>query len=329
MFTSHSLRGRILNRALHHQFARIYNYDRSTVFGSFPSPSREMTLQFLELVHFDEGGRVFTYVLTLDAQWRFTETGTEFGIDLLSKHTMHSDVNIYIAFSGEFFVRRLAPRDESPDAAADQTTHPPEPVADYGPPDTRPPRDPSRYELVIDNDSGTYRPRAELLPRLKEFMQGNLPGLKVVALDCGKDKEEMDRWKGQQRERKKKEGDGRVVVQGDRASSVSSSDVEDLDALEAEQDGHGREGDGGRRRRPRGRRDGGRGNGTGGKARGKLNKHLHGVTEPKDRFMGWMQEGRERELREFKEPEEGAKPEQEDGLGQEPTLTGEKGGTKT
>jgi hypothetical protein len=53
-----------------------------------------MTLRFLRMAHFDQGGRMFTYVLTLNGLLRFTETGEEFGIDLLSKHTMHSDVNV-------------------------------------------------------------------------------------------------------------------------------------------------------------------------------------------------------------------------------------------
>lgn len=46
-----------------------------------------MTVKFLDLVHYDLGGRVFAYVLTLDSLLRFTETGKEFGIDMLSKHT--------------------------------------------------------------------------------------------------------------------------------------------------------------------------------------------------------------------------------------------------
>ena len=81
MFTAHSLSGRILNRALHHQHARIYNHDRSTTYGVFPEPSIEMTKKFLEFAHYDQGGRIFTYVITLDGQWRFTETGKEFGIE--------------------------------------------------------------------------------------------------------------------------------------------------------------------------------------------------------------------------------------------------------
>lgn len=224
MFDSKSLRGRLLNRALHHQHHQIYKYDRSTVYGSFPSPSREMTLKFLDLVHWDKGGRIYTYVLTLDGHWRFTETGKEFGIDMLSKHTMHSDVNIYIAFSGEFFIRRL----KHPRQSADEPeTHPPADIGG-GPPSDQPPNDPAYYALVIDNDSGTYRPNAELLPQLKEFMQRNLPGLKIQTLDCTSDEEKMKKMKTEQRERKKAEGQGMQFVQ-DSDGEISSSDEEDLD----------------------------------------------------------------------------------------------------
>lgn len=224
MFNSKSLRGRILNRALHHQHSRVYNYDRDTVYGSFPSPSVDMTLKFLDLVHYDRGGRIFTYVITLDGQWRFTETGKEFGIDLLSKHTMHSDVNIYIAFSGEFFIRRLKNPRKSP---LEQETHPPADI-EGGPPHTDSPKDPAYYSLVIDNDSGTYRPNPKLLPDLKEYMQRNLPGIKVVTLDCTSDAERMGKMKTEQRERKKSEGTGQAYIFDD-GDSMSSSDEEELD----------------------------------------------------------------------------------------------------
>lgn len=75
MFTSSGLSGVLMGKALHHQHTRVYNFARSTNWGFFPDgPSEEMTKQFLELVHWDQGGRIFTYVLTLDALWRFTET---------------------------------------------------------------------------------------------------------------------------------------------------------------------------------------------------------------------------------------------------------------
>ena len=153
----------------------------------------------------------------------------EFGIDMLSKHSMHSDCDNYIAYSGEFFIRRLRnPRKTaSPDA---QETHPPVEI-EGGPPNEDPPNDPAYYILIIDNDSGTYRPNAELLPQLKEYMQKNLPGIHIITLDCQKDEEKMQRWKKEQRERKKAEGSGQILIQGD-DSSISSSEYSELEEQE-------------------------------------------------------------------------------------------------
>lgn len=247
MFTSSGLSGVILGKALHHQHARVYNFARSTVHGDFPEgPSIEMTKKFLDLVHHDQGGRIFTYVLTLDALWRFTETGKEFSIDMLSKHTMHADVSIYIAFSGEFFVRRLKhpdrppppePAEESsqshPPDHQNNEEHPPDNLED-GPPDSDPPQDPKYYQLVIDNDSGTYRPNADLLPLLKKFLAKQLPGLHILTLDCNKDAEKQQRMKKEQRERKKQEGNQILYTMGSGSDSVSSSDIEDLDRMEGD-----------------------------------------------------------------------------------------------
>jgi hypothetical protein len=246
MFTSSGVQGFVLSKALHHQHSRVYNFDRQTQWGHFPQgPCEDLTRKFLDLVHYDQGGRIFTYVLTLDALWRFTETGKEFGIDLLSKHTMHSDVSIYIAFSGEFFIRRLKhPHRPQPPEPTDETSqnHPPEhatneqhPPHDFsgGPPEDDPPKDPSYYQLVIDNDSGTYRPNAALLPLLKDFMARSLPGLHIQTLDCQADADKMNKMKDEQRERKKKEGQQIVYAEGSDSSSISSSDNEDLDRIEA------------------------------------------------------------------------------------------------
>ncbi len=248
VFTKKGLRGLILSKALHHQHLQIYNFNRHTNYGCFRAeiPGVEMTRQFLELVHYDYGNKIFTYVLTLDALWRFTETGKEYGIDLLSKHTMHSDVSIYIAFSGEFLIRRLqkphsgrsniekevaAGQSERQGGVDDNVRHPAEKIAG-GPFTSEPPRDPHYYELVIDNDSGTYRPKGEMLPHLRSFLQMNLPGLKIVTLDCQRDKDLMTKVKSEQRERKKKESRGQVYTQISRGSSVSSSDEESWDKLE-------------------------------------------------------------------------------------------------
>ncbi|KAL2010115.1 hypothetical protein VTN00DRAFT_5922 [Thermoascus crustaceus] len=261
MFTSHSLQGRILNRALHHQHARIYNFDRTTQYGEFSSPCIEFTQKFLEFVHYDQGGRIFTYVLTLDGQLRFTETGKEFGIDLLSKHTMHSDVSIYIAYSGEFFVRRRKHRHRRLSRGSDVLPSAPEP-AEENP--LEPSTDPAAYELFIDNDSGTYRPNADYLPVLKEFISANLPGLHVSTLDCQKDAERMQRLKEEQRERKKKEGQHMTYMlqSNSSSSSLSSSDVEELDERSGEPS----------------------------KQRGHFAQKLHEMKDVKGRLMDWAAE---------------------------------------
>jgi hypothetical protein len=209
--------------ALHHQHNRVYNFSNSTEYGIVKPKSEEASLQFLKMVHYDEGGRIFTYVLTLDGLLRFTETGKEFGIDLLSKHTMHSDVNIYIACSGEFFVRRLAHPDKATDAPG-QESHPAANIPG-GPPDDPPPQNPKNYELIIDNDSGTYRPKGSLLPLLKKFLNENFPGLHIVTKECTDDA--LEKMKAEQRERKKKEGDNVDLVQNS-DDEISSSDEETL-----------------------------------------------------------------------------------------------------
>lgn len=120
------------------------------------------------MAHFDEGGRIFTYAVLLDGIFRFTETGKEckllafprmnfsnrpslVGIDLLSKHTMHSCVATYTAFSGEFFIRRVKDRKDLDKPVSEQTTHPPADL-ENGPPNDEAPQDPSLYELIIDNE---------------------------------------------------------------------------------------------------------------------------------------------------------------------------------
>jgi hypothetical protein len=217
MFLNTGLRGRILNEALHHQHNHIYSYGPSTEYGTVEPRSEEASKQFLEMVHYDEGGRIFTYVITLDGLMRFTETGKEFGIDLLSKHTMHSDVNIYIACSGEFFIRRLRKPDR-PATAPDQETHPAEDIPG-GPPHEPAPKDPKNYELIIDNDSGTYRPKGDLLSDLKKFLNDNFPGLHVIVKECT-DKE-LNKMKDEQRDIRE--------TQGQNVDLVQNSDEEALD----------------------------------------------------------------------------------------------------
>ncbi|KAI0137047.1 hypothetical protein BJ170DRAFT_40955 [Xylariales sp. AK1849] len=231
MFTSSGLRGRVLHKALTHQHHRIYNFDSSTKYGQFKPCSEEASLQFLKLTHFDQGGRIFTYVITLDGLFRFTETGKEFGIDLLSKHTMHSNVATYIACSGEFFIRRLERPTGSEDPEPDEPTHPDAPVPG-GPPNDSPPTKPQYYQLIIDNDSGTYRPDKSVLPDLRTFLEKNFPGLGIVTLAC--DDDEDQKLKDAQRKAKKEEGTNihMVLNRSPSASSFSSDDISDLEETE-------------------------------------------------------------------------------------------------
>lgn len=235
MFTSKGLRGKVLHKALRKQHARIYNFDASTEYGEFKPCSSEASLQFLKMAHFDEGGRIFTYVLTLDGLLRFTETGKEFGVDMLSKHTMHSDVATYIACSGEFFIRRLAHPDgpnqsDAPDPH--EPTHPNQPLPG-GPPHDAPPPDPRFYQLIIDNDSGTYRPDKSILPNLREFLQRNFPEMGITTMD-GFD-EKLAELKKQQRDVKKKEGKtvNMVLNRSPTDSSFSSDDQSRLQDIES------------------------------------------------------------------------------------------------
>lgn len=223
MFTESGIKGRLLHRALHKQYATIYGYGTNTEWGIVEAPEnqgdveRAFAEKFLRMTSFGTQGRIFTYVITLDGEMRFTETGEEFVIDLLSKHSMHADGAKEITFSGEFFVRFMEgcegqSRIGEKDYLADE------------PPD----ENPKQYELVIDNDSGTYRPRKELLPVLKEFLASgdNFGGLGGVVTVDGFD-EELKKWKEERKETKRKaRGKGKErapkMVQARSNSSMSS-----------------------------------------------------------------------------------------------------------
>ena len=107
-----------------------------------------------------------------------------------------------------------------------QKTHPSDSVPG-GPPDDSPPEDPKYYELVIDNDSGTYRPDANLLPVLQKYLEKNFPGLRILTKAC--DDDELKKIKEEQKKAKMGEGGHMVFGQGSETSSISSSDESDLE----------------------------------------------------------------------------------------------------
>jgi len=214
----------------------VYSYDKHTEYGIVdstnesikdipPTPviSKDMASTFLDMTSYGEGERIFTYVITLDAEWRFCETGEEFTIDLLSKHSMHADVAKEVAFSGEFFVRKKVVHHHHPEAQQNGDAGPSELTEPNGPaPNSK------DYELVIDNDSGTYRPKKEYLPTLQEWLSRseNLGGLGAVLAMDGFD-ETLKKWKSDRKAAKRdlKGGKVKLARSGSSVSSLSSSEL--------------------------------------------------------------------------------------------------------
>ncbi|KAI5122779.1 hypothetical protein M0805_000123 [Coniferiporia weirii] len=232
LYSRRGITGRLLYQTLCKQYRTIYSHDTRTLYGvvhsaegdasdggsgepkATPALTRAFARQFLHLAGYGACGRLQTYVLTLDGQWRFCETGDEFAIDFLSKHMMHADGAPIVAYAGEFFVRRIydskdtGTQDEEPDEETDD--------------------DPLHYELVIDNDSGTYRPPQETLPILQAWLEDDqrLGGLgRVTAMHCGDEK--LQEMKRERKELKKRLAGGelpkhRVVKRrGSKASSLN------------------------------------------------------------------------------------------------------------
>lgn len=318
-----------MQRGLHAQHRRIYCYDKATKYGLVASPPAISKLeagdvqnelsphqqekvkdedefaaarQFLEMVHYDEklgkdipGGRLYTYIITLQGEWRFTETGPEFAIQFLSKHSMHSDLAKEVACAGEFFIRRRRGKggmklsdgheDDKPEidgkgervddagtrsdsfegpgyGSAREDHDKDKETKDHKEEDEKTEidshekkehsegsthgesssrqdpihisnkashkagrsHDPRHFVLIIDNDSGTYRPDSKTLPSLQKYLEQNLPGLKIKAMAC--DNEQLKKWKEEQKPKKDVVKAGRVAQRS--SSSSSSSSDEDV-----------------------------------------------------------------------------------------------------
>lgn len=111
---------------------------------------------FLELMEYGirrGKPRMFTYVL-MEQKLYMAETGAEFFRDIMSKHAMHCSAAPEVVYAGELHFRR----------APQGSNEPP-------------------IQLVVDNNSGTYAPDKEDLPKVEEVFRRNFDGLHVTALD--------------------------------------------------------------------------------------------------------------------------------------------------
>lgn len=97
---------------------------------------------------------VYTYVVD-DRAWRFSETGHQFFKDFASKHALLANVSESVRYAGEFH---------------------PRPKFGWN-------RWDDEWEIVLDNNSGTYAPSRDLLKNLKDLFLFNFPGLNVVTYD--------------------------------------------------------------------------------------------------------------------------------------------------
>lgn len=105
---------------------------------------------------------VYTYVITEeDETFRFSETGAAFFVDFASKHALHSNCAESVVYSGEFHPRPEGGWENFSDYTDDSGV---------------------RWELVIDNNSGTYSPNPDLLAKVAQLLELNFTGINVVVL---------------------------------------------------------------------------------------------------------------------------------------------------
>ncbi|KAJ3740958.1 hypothetical protein DFH05DRAFT_1537318 [Lentinula detonsa] len=112
---------------------------------------------------------VYTYIISAeDDSMRFSETGAAFFVDFASKHALHANCCERVRYSGEFH-----PRPRAKDGAwvgwQDFNDSMPDETVDW--------------EVLIDNNSGTYSPDKAMLPTLQALLEHNFPGFRVQALD--------------------------------------------------------------------------------------------------------------------------------------------------
>ncbi|BFZ60406.1 hypothetical protein YB2330_001442 [Saitoella coloradoensis] len=243
-----NIKGRLIRRAVKSQHDTIYGYDRKTITGRIERDQMAaVLLEMTDCVEDREGrtkDKLFTYAITLDGVLHFTETGSQYMIDHLSKHSMHANAAPVVVCSGEFFIRRRGREDidgEDDHGQGDSEVNVVPEVEeaimenaakvqqkrdiDNHQVPLKPKINLSKYILVIDNDSGTYMPSADRLPDFQKFLKHNLPGLEVRAL--GRDDEKLKKWKEEHHERKEEVEPVGLASGGSGSSASSVSSVDD------------------------------------------------------------------------------------------------------
>lgn len=96
---------------------------------------------------------VYTYIISaVDDTWRFSETGAAFFVDFASKHALHANCATKVRYSGEFHPRPVGGWANFKDSTSDEEVD---------------------WELVVDNNSGTYAPDKMMLPTVQECLAYN------------------------------------------------------------------------------------------------------------------------------------------------------------
>ncbi|KAJ2936897.1 hypothetical protein H1R20_g193, partial [Candolleomyces eurysporus] len=96
---------------------------------------------------------VYTYVISSeDNTLRFSETGTAFCIDFASKHALQSNCAQHVWYAGEFHPRPVGGWENFSEEMDDEGVE---------------------WELVVDNNSGTYAPGKRMLQTVRECLEYN------------------------------------------------------------------------------------------------------------------------------------------------------------
>ncbi|KAF9111684.1 hypothetical protein BGX27_004590 [Mortierella sp. AM989] len=150
-----NIEGYNIRNAIHSQHSYLYRHGRNTVYGAL-----ETAEDFGMLVHrgrltkdpnCDLEAILFTYSIIPKGLY-FSETGSAFFQDFMSKHAMHANRAKEVMYAGEFRIYRDKAKNNA-------------------------------WTLLIDNNSGTYAPKKEMLYKVKKAFELNFPDLVVVALD--------------------------------------------------------------------------------------------------------------------------------------------------